>query len=175
MDTEDREIEREKLAIEKQKLEVELMKARWTAVSVIIPVLIAAATIAYGMWIQKRTAQDNLVAKAIEIVMKAEDPDPTVVRGKAEQMRQLLPDALPKDFAKTFSYDQNAVPSPASQIQLLNLIIANPLRRNEIIDMWIKLWPDDSKWALQLRGDLSHTKLPNKAPGRNGASLPRTR
>ena len=103
------------------------------------------------------------MAKAIEIVMKADDPDPSVVHGKAKQILELLPNALPKEFAKTFSFDQNMSPSPSSQMQLLNLIIANPSIRNEIIDMWVKLWPDDSRWAVQLREDLSHTKSHNKA------------
>jgi len=47
------EIEAKRLRIEEQKLAIERGKAKWTAASIVIPLLAAMATVAYGFWSTK--------------------------------------------------------------------------------------------------------------------------
>lgn len=145
-------IEKEKLALEKDKLRVERFKAWWTGASVLGSVLIAASTFGFGVWSQHQTAQAQFEIKAAEIALNTENPSAT--KNKSEVLAQLFPKRLPPEFGKQFNPDQFSEPDPeadiASKKELLKLLAEKPERRAQIIKDWKALFPDD-KWVTDLK------------------------
>jgi len=83
--------------IESQKLELEKRKLRWTVLSLFVPLLIAASSVAYAVWNNAQQARIDFQIKAAEIVMETQSPGGAVNR--ARFLATLFPDYLPADFA----------------------------------------------------------------------------
>jgi hypothetical protein len=62
------QFERDRIQLERDKLAVEQSKARWTAVSISVPLVVAVFTVAFGIWAQYQQAQSQFEIKAAEIV-----------------------------------------------------------------------------------------------------------
>ena len=142
-------LEQQKLELEREKLKLERFKAVWTSLSIILPLLIAAATIYFNSRGQAAQARADFKLKAAEIVMNTSGP--SEARGKAQALTALFPDEIPADFAQGFeSLDVGSRKMSTSQKALLDLIVEHPDQRNEIIDMWLAVAPFDT-WAENLR------------------------
>jgi len=89
-------LEKIKLKLEFERIKVERFKARGTFLSIIIPLIIAALTIFYGVLMQNQQSKTNFQIKAAEIVMNATSPQ--AATNKAIVLSELFPDRLPKDF-----------------------------------------------------------------------------
>jgi hypothetical protein len=70
--------EAEKIAIEQQKLELENLRlrneasrAKWTAISVMVPLLAALATIAFGFWSTREQAKSQFRLEVAKAIMSA--------------------------------------------------------------------------------------------------------
>lgn len=138
-------IEEKKLALEEKKVEIEFEKLRverlkgWTTGgSIVISLLIAALTLAFGIWsqhkqvmtqidlqnrqakaqleLQEQNAKAQFEIKAAEIVMNTNSP--RVTRNKAQALANLFPDHLPSNFAESFdpnAYDAHVLRSLTSR------------------------------------------------------------
>ena len=115
-------LEETKVEIEFEKLRVERLKGWTTGGSIVMSLLIAALTIAFGMWSQHRqvmtqidlqnrqskaqldlqemSARSQFEIKAAEVVMDTNIPG--VTHNKAKALLALFPGRLPENFAKSF-------------------------------------------------------------------------
>src|SRR6266850_1209425 len=94
------ELEKEKLKLEESKLEIEWQKAKWTALSITVPLLAAILTVAYGIWSVHEQSQSQFEIKAAEIVMGSSGPGESL--NKARAFVALFPGKLPRNFATSF-------------------------------------------------------------------------
>jgi len=105
------EIERRKIELEQEKIKIERSKARWTAISIIVPLIVAAITVIFGLWnqtkqariqaeIQAQQARNEFELKAAEMILKTETP--LEAHTKARALAEMFPDRLPRDFASSF-------------------------------------------------------------------------
>lgn len=89
-------LEKLKLKLEYEKLLVERRKTWVTAISIVIPLILGAVTILYGIRSENQRAVSNFEIKAVEIVMNAFSPK--AATNKAIVLSELFPDRLPKTF-----------------------------------------------------------------------------
>jgi hypothetical protein len=115
-------LEYEKLELEREKVRLERFKVWWTGISIMVPLLVAAVSISFGMWtqsqqaklqseiqaqqakvqleLQDRQARSQFELKAAEIVMNTETPLGALTKARA--LANMFPERLPKNFAETF-------------------------------------------------------------------------
>ena len=89
-----------RLLLENEKTSATKVSAWSTAVSIFIPLLIAALTIAYNVYLQSQRTKIDFELKAAEIIMSAESP--TAARNKATILVELFPEHLSPRFRDTF-------------------------------------------------------------------------
>lgn len=94
------EPERIRLLLEREKVAAERVKSWTTAVSIFIPLFIAALTIAYNARSLAERARIDFELKAAEIVMSAESP--TAAANKAAVLVELFPERLSPRFREVF-------------------------------------------------------------------------
>lgn len=94
------EPERIRLLLEQEKITAERIKSWSTAVSIFIPLLVAALTILYNVRIQAERARTDFELKAAEIVMSAESP--AAAGNKATVLVELFPERLSPRFREVF-------------------------------------------------------------------------
>ena len=148
-------LEREKFAAEKKweldKLEIEKKKARWTGISILIPLLIVAITFVANSILDYQQAKREFKIQAAKIVMDTNHPE--TIRNKSRALAILFPEYLSEDFSTTFNPADVSRPSDEARKEissLISLVIAveadeNVFRkkREEIIAFWGKLHPGD--------------------------------
>lgn len=115
-------LEYEKLELEREKIRLERFKVWWTGISIMVPLLVAAVSISFGMWtqsqqakfqselqvqqaklqleLQSQQARSQFELKAAEIVMNT--PSPIGAQTKARALANLFSERLPKNFAESF-------------------------------------------------------------------------
>jgi hypothetical protein len=145
------ELERGKLQLEQEKIKLERSKAIWTSLSIFIPLLIAAITIAFNSWSQVQQSKSAFTLQAAELVMNTDSP--TATYNKARALSALFPDQLPpsfNDFAEEFNPDLYSVETSTARRTLLQWIIDKPQQKQEILDAWIALFPEH-EWVNDLR------------------------
>lgn len=148
MDTDEKQIELKKLSLE-------ITKARWSAAAVMFSVLSAALTVGYGAWSVRRTAEEQLVTKIVEVTFNADTAD--VTASKAAGIAYLFGNHLPEDI-RTNLQDSNKVrdtlarnigsgPDPAIQKEVLRLVLAaKPSEESRILSTWKRMFPGDAEW-----------------------------
>lgn len=137
-------LEREKLSIEREKLEVERIKAKWNAIAVVVPLLAAILTVAFGLWTHNQQAESQFEIKVAEIVMQSGSPMEAL--GRAQAFMAMFPDRLPKDFAKPFDpqeFTNQETGVPESKKEFLILLADKGLTKEEIVKIWKHLFPGD--------------------------------
>jgi hypothetical protein len=160
----DPDLEREKLELEKRRLEFDIEKQkeyirieRIKALTIFIPLILLLATFYINNYnsdlnykrelsISQMEAVTSFKLKVAEIIMDAETP--TKAYKRAKTLQSIFPEYLNDSFAKGF--DPSSVAAPA-KMDLALLIIDHPSQRDEIIDLWTKVYPGDSEWADKFR------------------------
>ncbi|MDA8079979.1 MAG: hypothetical protein M0Z79_13720 [Nitrospiraceae bacterium] len=94
------EADKIRLLLEHEEMAAGRIRAWSTAVSIFIPLLIAALTIVYNVHLQAQRAKIDFELKAAEIVMSAESP--TAAHNKATVLVELFPERLSPRFRETF-------------------------------------------------------------------------
>lgn len=89
-------VEKIKLILDHERLIVERQKTWATTISIVIPLILGAMTIIYGIWSENQRAVSSFEIKAVEIVMNASSPK--AATNKAIVLSELFPDRLPKSF-----------------------------------------------------------------------------
>jgi len=151
LEREKMELERQRVLLEQERLKVDRFKAWWTGISILIPLLVAAATMAFNTWSQVQQAQSEFELQAAEIVTNTSGP--IGARNKARALAALFSDRLPEsfaNFAEAFDPDLYGGSNVSdAKKELLRWIIANPEQKEEIVEMWIELFPEQ-EWANDL-------------------------
>src|ERR1700733_11211581 len=94
--THDSEIEKERLISEQVRTELEITRTKWTALATLVPVLVAAATVLYGVWSVRRTVENQTMTKLAELALAGHVPEAMAAR--AELLAQMFKGSLPKKF-----------------------------------------------------------------------------
>lgn len=89
-------LEKIKLKLEFERIRVERFKVVGTFLSILIPLIVAALTVFYGVLMQNEQSKTNFQIKAAEIVMNAISPQ--AATNKAIVLSELFPDRLPREF-----------------------------------------------------------------------------
>lgn len=103
-------LERAKLEIECERLKIGRSKIKWTAISILIPIVATIATICFGIYNFANQARKDFEIKAVEIVMNS--PSPQVALNKAQVLVEMFPDRLPPNFVQSLEkfYGNNSIP-----------------------------------------------------------------
>lgn len=168
MNPDEFDLEKQKLALDERRVEVEERQARhgfWTRLAIVIPVI--AALLAFGgnlvaqrlqahdaLNLQTAKAKDEFEVKVAEIVMNTHGP--FEARGRAVALREIFASRLGKEFARNFNpedaTDKGTTTNDAevaSKKELLKLIAEHPGDRQQIIRTWRSLFPGDT-WIRPL-------------------------
>src|SRR5215467_4018802 len=129
-------LELAKLTLERQKIEIERSKAKWTAFSVIGPFVLGAITLIYGSYTQLQQATIQFQTKAIEVIGQPE----TVVEqaNRAKMIAGLFPDRVPPTFEQSI-----AVPDISTYYrkEFIRLASQKASSATEVVRLWNKMNP----------------------------------
>lgn len=150
-------LEREKFEyqkdLERQKLEVERLKAWSTGGSILIPLILGVSTLAWqtrsANKLKDRDAKDLFDLKAAEIIFKT---DSTIgSRNRARALTALFPDRLPSDFGETFEPKkfQGGGPRYEARLEVFKAACEKVSTPNEVYRIWCAIFPDDN-WIKPL-------------------------
>jgi hypothetical protein len=140
------EIERRKLDLERRKVEIELSKTKWTAVSVMVPLLAGIGTVGFGLWSTREQAKSAFEVEVAKSILSA--PTPSEAAGKADFFMKLFPGKLPATFAGQVDYVSFDAGEVAAK-KLLFEMMAKKLDPGDSLSLWRSLFPDD-EWARTL-------------------------
>jgi len=161
----DHDIEEKKLEAEREKLEVERSSAIYSALSSMVPLVVGIGTLGYGLWSFKKQAQLQFETKAAEIAFSARTPD--AVLNRVSALKALFPHRLPGNFGGSFKPVDygGGKEDPEGKKFLLELLVKYPSQRNEIGELWEKLFGGD-QWLARIKPLLSTLPPPGQAaPG----------
>ena len=149
-------VENAKLAIERDKLQADFAVAKWSKVSSVVPLVVALATILYGVWSFSRQAQQQAAAQAaaasLQFELKAAEiafagKTPEAVMNRARALSVIFPTRLPSDFVGTFDPQEvgGGKQDPEGKKFFLELLTkCRPQDKAEIFRLWQALFGD--KW-----------------------------
>jgi hypothetical protein len=140
------EIEKGKLAIENRRLVLEQSKARWTAFSVVVPLIAVIGTVFFGLWSAQEQALSNFQLEAAKSIMQASSPDEAVNRVRF--FSALFPEKIP---ANSF-HPADALgigiggDEVSSKNEFIKLLAARGLNPKQTAELWRTLFDADA-WA----------------------------
>jgi hypothetical protein len=151
----DEGVEREKLAfeqkkwgeqldVEEKKLRVENRKLWFSTGSIVIPLLVVAATIYWNTLAQESANQAAFELKVAEVILDTRTV--TEARNRAKGLAALFPTRLPADFSNRLQGLSEKLQRPyvMDKRALRDLLIATPKeRRKEVLDLWLMFNPED--------------------------------
>jgi hypothetical protein len=148
---EDKKLELERFQFEKKKfteeLRTERIKTVATALSIIIPVIVAGWTINSNLTLQANQAKYDFSLKVVDIVMSAKTPAGTEARAKV--LRDLFPNYFEKDFLKPFNASEYSA-SKSENIRIRKdqffqtLLEETYMDQGLVVYWWEKLYPEDT-------------------------------
>lgn len=136
--------------IEREKLKVEVEKARWaklavwfTPASILVSVGIAIAGVLHSQKAQRDAVRAEFELKATEIVLQSDDPE--VNWNKACRIQELFKDdnRLPMNWAKHFEWQTYAVENDDLMREVAKLLIEKPDKASNIISTYGALFQSD--------------------------------
>jgi hypothetical protein len=147
-------LEETKTALETDKLRIEATKARWSAIAAIVPVCVAAATIGYGVYTLRESAQIQMETKVVDAVLQSADPYQAVARARmisrlhAERLdnpiRARLDNLDAGQFGRPLDHDVER------KQKLLEALSAHPNARAAILRDWSYAFPE-TPWIEKLK------------------------
>lgn len=144
--TMERELETSRFAstqeIERKKLDSERNKTRWTGMSILGSVTIAAASILGTAYLQNEAAKTQFALKAAEIVLHSDDPE--VNANKAIRFQNLFPNRMPAAWGAKFDWTKYADENDDMKREVAKLVIEHPERKNQIIETYEVLFDEDT-------------------------------
>jgi hypothetical protein len=101
---------------------MEKSKARWTAISIVVPLVAALFTVGFSVWSLREQAKLQLQTEVAKAIMQSRDSEEATVR--ADLLKQLFPASLPEkidlgDFGVTSQYKEALFKSIAASKALL--------------------------------------------------------
>ena len=137
-------IEQAKLHLEEERLKDERKYRVLTILSIFIPLLTIAITIASNFWSQNKQAEIDFVLRSVEVVINSDDP--AEADNKLKALQYLFPDQLPDDFGSVLDNfepnDFSGGPSYENKMNFLNLMANSEASKDDVLEMYKKLFPD---------------------------------
>jgi len=137
------ELERAKLDHQKEQaaIQVRLQQRQiWvSAIATAVPLLVAALTLAVGVYNQSRASRAQFQLKAAELIMAAEGP--AAARDRVKAMQQLFGDQLSPAFGDSV-WQTIGAPGRDRKMALLELLAAHPANRLDILRSADVLFPE---------------------------------
>jgi hypothetical protein len=110
---------------ESDKLESDHIRAQWSAISSIIPIIVALLTLGYSIRLQHQAARLQFEIKAAEIAFAGKTPQ--AVENRAKILKKIFDKRLPDDFPGPFDGLQGkAKEPPAEKLSFLELLQKYP-------------------------------------------------
>jgi hypothetical protein len=159
-------LEREKINLERRKLEVELQKARWTAIATIVPLVVAFMTLGVTVTqlrqqsqqhldqirlqtdMQERAANAQFRLKAAELVVN--NADPQMAYEKAQVLQALFPENLSSTWPTKFKPDAFMTSGLDDRINFALRAADHPQQRKLLADLWITIFAKEPSYARAL-------------------------
>ena len=151
------EVERERIQLEREKLKSAQRRAFWISILIFIPLMIAAVSIAYGTFSQVQQEKSRLRLTAAEEVLNSSGF--AEAQNRASALVTLIPDVLPADFVSSLDPKVFIGLKADYELVLLQLLLAYPERRQEIIDSWKQLF-NEERWNAVLEALPTITPTP---------------
>jgi hypothetical protein len=135
-------METQQYEIELQKLKIERSKAKWTAISIFVPLLAALVTLVYGFRSTEKQAEMNFQLEAAKAVMQASSASDALDR--VTFLKAIFPQVFGNiDVNKVNRTDFSA---DYYKLEFLKLVANRGLTAAQTADLWRKLFPLDT-WA----------------------------
>jgi hypothetical protein len=143
------EVERQKLALEARKAELQAKQARWTSISVAVPVVVAFLTVAYGIWSAGEAAKSQFQLEAAKSAMQAKTDNE--IKGRLELYKKIFPAQLGADFAPLLAGIQTSTAgedrSVEARIRFFEALArTKDATPQQLIETWRTIFPPD-EWA----------------------------
>lgn len=153
-------LEREKFEyqkeLERQKLEVERLKAWATGGSIFIPLFLGILTLAWqtrtSNSLKDREARDQFDLKAAEILFEGDNTRATKNRAKA--LTVLFPNRFPENFGDAFEPTQFGGPRYDAKLEVFKAACEKVSTPIDVYRIWHELFPGD-KWIKPLIPELA--------------------
>ena len=129
-------LEIEKILLERHKIDIENRKARWTLLSILIPLLGAIVTAFFALWSNYQAEKSKFKLRAAELVMQTSSPRTAL--GRAKFLEAIFSDEL-SNFVTNVdakNYIHEADPHPQTRIELLKIFADKANDATEILSIW---------------------------------------
>jgi len=138
--------------LERDKLSIERLKAWITGFSVLIPLALGVITLAWqsrsALILKRKDASDAFQLKAAELVLGSQTP--AGARSRADALKKLFPEYLPSSFAGSFDFSKLPGIRAERKLELLRMLAEHAEQRDEIVQLWLLLFPEESEWLQRL-------------------------
>jgi hypothetical protein len=139
-------IELDKLALERERFNLDRKASVITALSSVIPVIVIAATIAWGIISLKEQANSSLKLEAMKTVMATKTYGDAV--SQATFLRENFPSELGKDFLSKLDIKNFPdAPNVSAKWNFMQYIAPRGLTPGQAQELYHLLYPLDDDWA----------------------------
>lgn len=160
-------LSQQKLAFEERKIRVQEKKleqqeqferkklvVEWArAAGIVVPLIVVTVTVIFGLIREHEKEDADFEVKAAEIVMNSQTP--AEAKAKAEALKILFDQHFKRDFATTFVAEKftnsRYDPDYEAKLELLRMVLQNPRQKQEILERWVKVFPNYAEWANALK------------------------
>jgi len=140
--------QKERLEIERQKLALEQAQAKWTRISIMVPILAAIGTVAYGFWNTNAQTEANLRLEIVKSIMQSTDPNAAV--NKAAFYAKLFPKEFDGKSLASINWHEygRSNPNAAGELEFVKLLASKGLTARQSAELWRAVFSSDdaSKW-----------------------------
>lgn len=141
----------ELLVLERQRLQQQERQAVLTWMSTIVPLIVGLGTLIVGILSLREQSRLQFELKAAEIMFDAPTPEAMARRGRF--LKNLFNHRLPEHFLVEFKTERK---EPSNQkLMLLDYLLKYYGQRNEVLELWGRLFPGDYDWLSRAKGDTS--------------------
>jgi hypothetical protein len=165
------DLEKQKLHIEKERLELEKLKIlhedsriKWTAISVLVSLLAALATVVFGFWSTNQQAKSNFKVELMKTIMTPDSISESVRRARFLAF-------MFKDFNDNLANFENAHKSEEKwqnynvdiskrKEELIRIMAPQGLCANQVLALWNELFGEDWTKRNELFQIVSTAKCP---------------
>jgi hypothetical protein len=128
--------------LERQRVDLERQKMKWSAIALGIPLLVAAVSFAATVVGQARQARAQFQLKAAELVINTDDP--FMAESRARALLELFPDQMGPTFGERFAGDNYMGTNFNDRIKIAAQVIEHPEKRDEILRTYLRVFENDA-------------------------------
>lgn len=128
-------------AYQSEMLRIEKVKAIGTIIAIVVPLLVGATTLVFGLITLKSQSKTAFEIKAAELIMQS--PTPWVAEKRVDVLSQIFPERL-KGLKQSFKPEEfPGIRLHEMKMELIRVLAEQPNQRESIKDDWKKEFPKD--------------------------------